>query len=230
MDRQFFAKTFKYTVPVLLGYIPLGITYGLLFSRLGYHWAYAPISSLLIFAGSAQFLSVGLLAAHASLQEIFFSTLILNARHLFYGLAVAHRFDPRRWLKTYQIHTLADETFSVLTTVDFKDRNQDRQFCIMVTVLNQSYWVLGSFIGAILGKYVHFDITGVEFVLTALFMVLTLEQAKKVGQIFPFAVAGLAATVAYLSGSKDTLITGLSITFLILLLTSKYKEKLIAAE
>ena len=106
---------FRASIPVLFGYLPLGVAFGLLFNALGYPWYYATLSGLVIFAGAAQFLSVGLLAAHAGLMSIFAATLFLNLRHIFYGFSFLHRFPERGWRRYYLIFTLTDETYSVLT-------------------------------------------------------------------------------------------------------------------
>jgi len=212
-----FRRAFKSSIPVLFGYVPLGVAFGLLFNTLGCPWFYAGLSGLVVFAGSAQFLCVNLLAAHASLAAIFFATLSLNLRHMFFGFSMFHRFPENRWLKPYLIFGLTDETYSVLTATKLENRREDERFCLWVTFLNHSYWVLGCALGGLLGSRFRFDTRGFDFVLTALFVVLALEQAFAVKRAFPFVIAGAAGAAALKICPKQMLPFSLAIVFAILL-------------
>lgn len=191
-----FSRAFRTTIPVLFAYLPLGAAFGLLFGALHLPWFYAALSGLIVYAGAAQFLSVGLLAARASLTEIFVATLLLNMRHVFYGFSFFHRFTGSRWAKAYMIFGLTDETYSVLTSHPSENSDQDRRFCLYVTALNQFYWVLGCGVGSILERNFHIENQGFEFVLTALFTVLTVEQALRVRRKTPFLLATVGAAFA----------------------------------
>lgn len=209
------------SIPVLFGYLPLGVAFGLLFNTLGYPWPYATLSGLVVFAGAAQFLSVGLLSAHTGLASIFAATLFLNLRHIFYGFSLLHRFPERGWRRFYLIFALTDETYSLLTTSKLGDRAQDERFCLLVSALNHSYWVAGCTLGALLGSSVRFNTKGLDFVLTALFVVLTLEQALAVRRMFPFAVAATAAAVTLAAFPGQMLLASLAIVFSVLLWKSQ---------
>ncbi len=176
------------TLPVMFGYLPLGAAFGILAVEVGIPvWA-ALLMSLLIYAGAGQFLAVALLAAGAGLVELAVATLMLNSRHLFYGLSLLKRFQGAGWRKPYLIFSLTDETYSLLTTLP-PERARDHALALRIGLLNQGWWVLGSLAGALIGTTLAFDSRGIEFALTALFIVLTLEQARRLRQGLPFAIA-----------------------------------------
>ncbi len=186
---------FRASIPVLFGYIPLGTAFGVLFSELGYHWLYASLMGLVIFAGAGQFLAVGLLANHAGLAEIFIASLLINIRHLFYGISLLSCLKTRGWRRWYQIFGLTDETFSLLTSINVPDGIAPDRFHLAITALNHGYWILGCTLGAWIGNQISFSTVGIEFTLPALFMVLAIEQYRAIRRpaLFVAAVAiGLA--------------------------------------
>src|SRR5690606_9162620 len=154
------------TLPVLIGYVPLGLAFGVLFSELGYAWYYSTLMAIFVYAGAAQFMAVGLLAAGSGLVEIGLATLLLNSRHMFYGLSMARRYPARGAARTYLIFGLTDETFSILSSIPPARGTTD--FYVKVTALHQLYWVLGCTLGALLAADLPFDTEGLDFVLTAL--------------------------------------------------------------
>lgn len=184
---NFFA-IFKLTIPVLMGYIPLGMAFGLLLSKLLIPWYYALFMSVFIFAGSGQFLALTLFASQATILEIGIATFLLNLRHTFYGLSMISTFKDFSWKKNYLIFGLTDETFALLKTSDVPERNRENAY-LLITFLNQSYWVIGSVLGAFLGNILPFNYEGIEFSLTALFVVLSIELYKKNRLHKPFFVA-----------------------------------------
>ncbi len=178
----------KLTIPVMMGYIPLGMAFGLLLSKLLIPWYYALFMSMFIFAGSGQFLALTLFASQATLLEIGIATFLLNLRHTFYGLSMISTFKSFSWKKHYLIFGLTDETFALLKTSDIPIENRENAY-LMITFLNQCYWVIGSILGAVLGNIVPFNYEGIEFSLTALFVVLSIELYKKSRLHKPFFVA-----------------------------------------
>lgn len=191
---------FRLTLPILFGYLPLGMAFGVLFAtQLDYAWWVSPLMGILIFAGAGQILAVSLLAANAGLVEVFVAMFVLNARHLFYGLSLLRQFRGAGWRKAYLIFGLTDETYSLLTS---RPRGSDRAFeqavDFRITAFNQGYWVVGCALGALLGDNVAFDSTGIEFALVALFIVLTIEQLKALGEGFPIWLGAAAAGIALL--------------------------------
>lgn len=187
------------TLPVMFGYLPLGAAFGILFMQLGHPWWAALLMSLVIYTGAGQFLMVTLLANQAGLAEVAVATFMLNSRHLFYGLSLLKRFKGAGWRKPYLIFALTDETYSLLTNQPRQQQGpQDHAMAWRISALNQLWWVLGTLGGAIAGATLEFDSRGIEFALTALFIVLTLEQASRLRRILPFAIAlitGLGAIV-----------------------------------
>lgn len=168
----------RLSLPVLFGYIPLGMAFGVLFSELGYHWLYAALMGLVIYAGAGQFLAVGLLANHAGVIEVFVATLLLNARHMVYGLSLLSNLSlqgSRRW---YLIYALTDETYSLLTMLQSGCDRVRAHLQFRLALLNHVYWVIGCTLGAWLGGQITFSTAGIEFTLPALFLVLTLEQYR----------------------------------------------------
>lgn len=184
---------FRSSLPVAFGYIPLGMAFGILLVDLGYPWWWAPTMGLLIYAGSAQFLAVGLLAAGASAFDAFVATLLLNLRHVFYGLTLIDRYralGARRW---YAVFGLTDETFSLVASAPAQGR--DGAFVLGLTALNQGWWVMGCSLGALAGGSLPFDTQGLDFSLTALFVVLLVEQLTKEFRPQVLVGAGVVAVV-----------------------------------
>lgn len=194
------ALVFRLTLPILFGYLPLGMAFGVLFTtQLDYAWWAAPLMGLVIYAGAGQILAVSLLAASAGLLEVFIAMFVLNARHLFYGLSLLGQFRNAGWRKLYLIFGLTDETYSLLTSRPrSKNATHELDVDVRITAFNQVYWVIGCILGALLGRNVAFDSTGIEFALVALFIVLTIEQLKALGDAFPVWAGAAAAGIAML--------------------------------
>lgn len=166
---------FPHTVPVFAGYCFLGMSYGILMKTSGFPFWYPMLTSMVIFAGSMEFMTVNLLLGSFDLLSAFALTLMINARHLFYGLSMLERYKGLN-RKPYLIFGLTDETFSVNCATQ-PPANVDRgSFYFYVTLLNQSYWVLGATLGGIFGSFIRFNTEGLDFVMTALFVVILLEH------------------------------------------------------
>ena len=206
------------SLPVMFGYIPLGIAFGILFQELGYAWYLSGLMGLLVFAGAAQFMAIGLLAAHAGLPEVALSTLALNARHIFFGLSLLNRYPARGVKKLYLVFGLTDETYSLITGTRPPDPQRADDYYLAVTALNHGYWVLGCTLGALLGQALSLDTRGMDFALTALFLVLLLEQWRSVREPLPFLLAGGCGLLAILLFREQMLLLSLSLTLILLLL------------
>lgn len=215
------------SLPIMFGYIPLGMAFGVLFvTQLDYPWWGATLMSVTVFAGAAQLLAVGLLAANAGLVEVFVAMFVLNARHLFYGLSLLGRFRDAGWRKLYLIFGLTDETYSLLTSRQrTEDRHQEQINDFRITLFNQAYWVIGSTLGAWLGRAVQFDSTGIEFALVALFIVLTVEQYKVLGESRPIWIGAAAAGLCLaLLPTDQQLIGAVILTTLTLLVSYRFHK------
>ncbi|MCX7654903.1 MAG: AzlC family ABC transporter permease [Treponemataceae bacterium] len=195
-------SVFTYTIPVLLGYLPLGFAFGFLLVDGGYPWWLAPLMSLCMYAGAAQYIAVGLFVAGAHLWEAALVTLLVNARHVAYGMALLKRFPGRSWRRLYLIFALTDETFALLSSLPLPESVQETKAyhgrMFWIALLNHLYWILGGTLGAIAGTLLPFKIEGLAFALTALFIILMVEQIYQVRKARPFVVAALAASIARL--------------------------------
>lgn len=219
MTASLLASPFRATLPVLFGYVPMGMAFGLLLVNAGQPWYVATLMGIFIYAGAAQFLAVGLLAVQAGLLEVAVATFLLNSRHMFYGLALMHRFKARGWRRLYLIFGLTDETFSLLSSRPAVEGEDETRAQLRMTALNQLYWVIGCTLGALLGQAIQFDTRGLEFTLPALFLVLVIEQYRAVRRLFPFALALLAALVTFLfGGTEQMLLISIALALTMLLL------------
>ena len=212
------------SLPVMFGYVPLGMAFGILFQDLGYPWYFATLMALFVFAGAAQFMAIGLLAAHAGLLEVAVSTLALNSRHIFFGLSLISRYSCRGVKKLYLIFGLTDETYSLITSTAVPPHGRENDYYLAITAFNQSYWVVGCTLGALLGRMIDFDTRGMEFALTALFLVLLIEQWNKVREPFPFLLAAICGVAALLLFKEQMLLVSIALSVLLLLLRRQLSE------
>ena len=166
---------FPLTVPVMMGYLPLGAVFGVLWANAGLCWYWAPLMSVLVYAGALQYLAVGMLAAGTGWLDLAVASLLVNFRHIFYGLSLYHLLPGRGLGRAYFIFGITDETYSLLSA---SGQVQDRQQALRVVFLNQSYWVLGTLAGVLLAKGLPPGLQGLDFALTALFTVLAVEQVR----------------------------------------------------
>ena len=170
---------FPHTVPILTGFLFLGMTYGVYMSSLGFSWIYPTLMALTIFAGSMEFVTANMLLGAFNPLQAFAMTLMVNARHLFYGLAMLDRFRGLGWKKLYLIFGMCDETFSVTCSVRAPEGVDEGWFMTFVTLLDQLYWVLGAALGGLCGSLLTLNTEGLDFVMTAMFVVIFLENWLK---------------------------------------------------
>lgn len=217
-------EAFISTIPVLTGYLVLGIGFGIIIKTNGYSTFLAFMMSLTIYAGSMQYVAISLLASSASLITVALTTLMVNARHLFYGISMLEKYKDIDYRKPYLIFTLTDETYSLLCNENkdrtIKDKNT---YYFLVSFFDHMYWVAGSVIGAMMGSFITFSTEGIEFALTALFVSVFVEQWLSTKNHIP-ALIGLGATTVCLIifGSENFLIPSMII---ISLLLGLYKEE-----
>ncbi|WP_027088979.1 AzlC family ABC transporter permease [Thomasclavelia saccharogumia] len=174
MNFKILKEAFKESIPVMMGYLVLGFAFGALLVSKDYPTYYALIMSFFIYAGSMQFVTISLLTAKSSLLNAFIMTLVVNARHIVYGLSMLNRFEKMKVLKPYMIFSLTDETFSLL----IKDDQQNKYVSFFISLFDQCYWIIGSLIGATISNIITFDSRGLEFSMTALFIVIVIDQIK----------------------------------------------------
>ncbi|CUH97237.1 Branched-chain amino acid transport protein AzlC [Propionispora sp. 2/2-37] len=192
-----FRAAFPYTVPILAGFLFLGIAYGIFMNSLGFNAMYPILMSLLIFAGSMEFVAANLLLGAFDPLNALFLTLMVNARHLFYGISMLDKYKGTGKKKFYLIFGLCDESFSINCTANIPEGVDKGWFMFFVTLLNHCYWVLGATIGGVFGSLVQFNTEGLEFVMTALFVVIFIEQWMKEKEHYS-ALVGLGLSLACL--------------------------------
>ena len=188
-DKTELKEIIKDTLPVAAGYIALGIGFGVLLRVNGYGLGWAVTMSILMFAGSMQYAAVGLIASGASLITFAITTIAVNIRHVFYGLSMIDKYKNVGKVKPYLIYGLTDETYALVSS-----KERDKKYYTLVTLFDNCYWVLGSALGSIIGSAIKFDTTGIDFVLTALFITIFVEQWMSRKDHFP-AVIGVAVSV-----------------------------------
>ena len=170
---------FPHTIPILTGFMFLGLTYGIYMNVSGFSFWYPCLISLFVFAGSAQFVTVNLLLGAFSPLQAFAMILMINARHIFYGLSMLEKYKGLGLKKLYLIFGLCDETFSINCSADIPDDVDKGLFMFYVTLLNQTYWVIASTLGGIFGSLLTISTKGLDFVMTAMFVVIFIEQWTK---------------------------------------------------
>lgn len=218
MDRKAFSAAFPATIPVLMGYLSIGLAFGLMLEAAGFHALWALAMSLAIYAGSCQYLGVELLASGASLPQVAVLTLLINFRHLVYGLSMIEKFRGTGLKKLYLIFALTDETYALLSGVQPPDGVDPRNFYFAVSLLNQIYWVAGSVLGSLAGSLLQFNTEGIDFAMTALFLVIAVDQWRTYPSHLP-AVLGAGCTLAFLLlvGRQQMLLPALAVIVLLLL-------------
>ena len=201
--KKAFTAALKASAPVFFGYISIGFAYGFLLVKSGFQWYWAPVMSLTIFAGAAQFMAIGLINQQKSFIEMGLAIFLLNARHMVYGFSVLERYSGFKKLKNYLIFGLTDETYALLTTIDPPDGADPESFDFFVTALNQGYWTLGGIIGSLFGTAIAWNAPGLDFALTALFVVLMIEQIRSLKRPGPFILGLAAPALLYTAGFTD---------------------------
>jgi len=221
IDFKAMRLALKTSTPVFFGYLAIGIAFGLLLKDAGYPWYLALIMSVFIYAGAGQYLAVGFFTNNANFIEVATVTFLVNFRHMVYGLSLFDKFNMTGRLKPYMIFSLTDETYALLTSVkDPVDINKG-QFYFFIALLNQFYWVLGGLIGAIAGSFMTINTKGLDFALTALFIVLLIEQLKSYHTRIPFFIGGFCAVVAIAVIGKENMLLFAVISSIIMLLVCR---------
>lgn len=216
------AAAFPHTIPVLTGYLVLGIAYGVLMQTKGYGAPWALLMSGLAFCGSMQFVAITLLTTAFDPLQAFLMSLMVNARHLFYGVSMLGKYRGLGGLKPVLIYLLSDETFSIVSSVEPPKDVDQKDFYLAVSVLDYVYWVGGSLLGSLAGQFITFDTTGLDFALTGLFVVLFIEQVKN-PQNRASGLIGLVCTVAALAvfGADRLVIPAMALVLAVLLIGRK---------
>jgi len=219
MKAQIVRKAFLKSLPVMAGYVILGIGFGILLRNAGYGlpWAFAMAAA--IYAGSMQYVGVGLLAGGAGIVTTVLTTFMVNARHLFYSISMIDKYRGAGKYKPYMIFALTDETYSLLCDGETPDQVHANLYRFLVSLFNQLYWITGCVLGSLLGTVLPFPTTGIEFSMTALFIASFTEQWIRTKDHFP-AVTGFLSTMLclLLFGPERFLIPAMLLITLVLTL------------
>ncbi len=216
-----FRKAFPYTVPVLTGYLFIGIAFGVMYAEKGYSFLWAGLMSLLVYAGSGQYLAVNFFVPGISLFQVIFLTLMVNIRHIFYGISLLEKFNrigKKRW---YMIFGLTDETYSLLCTTKVPKEVDEEKFLFAIALLDQLYWIMGSIIGALAGALIPFNSEGIDFAMTALFLVIFVEQWGNRQNRIPAVIGVVAAVVCLLVFGADSFVLPTMLCIVVVLFIGK---------
>lgn len=197
--KKAFQKAFPYTIPVLTGYLFIGIAFGVMYAEKGYSFLWAILMSFLVYAGSGQYLAVNFFVPGFSFLQVIFLTFMVNVRHVFYGISLLEKFNKMGIKRWYMIFGLTDETYSLLCTTNVPKDVDENKFLFAISILDHSYWVLGSAIGGIAGTVLPINSEGIDFAMTALFVVIFVEQwmekKNRIPELIGVAVAIVALTI-----------------------------------
>ena len=224
--KSLLKTVFIKTLPVMTGYIALGIGFGILLYSKGYGILWSVLMGAFIYAGSMQYAAVNLITGGASLITTALTTLFVNARHLFYGISMLEKYKGTGNKKPYLIFALTDETYSLLCGNDYPENINKDKYQLMVSLFNHIYWVVGCATGSLIGLAIPFDTAGIDFCMTALFVTLFVEQWLSTKEHIP-ALIGLASSVACLAifGKDAFLIPSMVVITLLLILFKKQLVK-----
>ncbi|MBR1707297.1 MAG: AzlC family ABC transporter permease [Clostridia bacterium] len=217
MRRKALRAAFPHTIPILAGFLFLGIAYGIYMRVLGFSILYPMIMSLVIFGGSLEFVAASLLLAPFAPVQTFVMALLIQARHLFYGIAMLDRYKGMGWKRFYLIYGMCDESFSINYTAEIPEDVDRGWFMFFVTLLNQLYWFTGATLGGIAGSLLTFNTEGLDFVMTAMFVVIFLEQFLKEKKPYTAIIGFGSAIVCRCLFSSSTFMVPTMICILVLL-------------
>lgn len=193
MKKSVAGRAFRKTVPVLVGYLFLGFSFGVLLTSSGFPAWLAPVMSVTLYAGSMQFVAVELMLGAFNLVNTAVVTLLVNARHLFYGLSLIEKYRGTGLYKIYLMFGLTDETYALVSSLEEPKGKESARLYFFITLFDHIYWILGGVIGALAGTLISFPAKGLEFTMTALFLIIFTEQWEKEQNRFPAAL-GVALT------------------------------------
>ena len=214
-----FRYALRHSLPILISFIPVGLAYGILMRTAGLNWAWSGAFSIFVLAGSLQFLAVSFLAGGVSLVTVAVMALLLNSRHIFYGIPFIEQWRRYGPWRLFLIYSLADECFSLHCSNDFDDGDERHKMWSYVfdAMLVVSYWIVLSVLGGLIGSLIRFDTAGIDFALTALFIVILLEQLRGADSALPALIAAVSSVVCLLLfGAANFILPSLTVTVALL--------------
>ncbi len=217
---------FMKTLPVMAGYLVMGLGFGIICVKNGFGFWWVLAMSGLIYAGSMQYVAVPLLASGVSLLTVAITTVMVNARHIFYGVSMVERYRGMGIAKAYLIFSLTDETYSLVCTGDIPGAFSPKSYYLAVSFLNHLYWVTGSVLGALFGSIITFNTAGIDFAMTALFITVVVDQWKSTKNHLPAIIgAGVSVVCLIIFGADNFLIPAMALILLCLTVGKRFFEK-----
>jgi 4-azaleucine resistance transporter AzlC len=227
MRKKALKAAFPYTIPIFAGFWFLGLAYGIYMNVSGFSFVYPMVMSLIIFGGSLEFVAVEMLLSPFAPVQVLIMTLLIQARHLFYGISMLDKFKDMGWKKFYLIFGMCDETFSINYTAQIPEDIDRGWFMFFVTLLNHFYWVSGATIGGLVGSLIHFNTDGISFVMTSMFVVIFMEQwMKEKHHISAYIGLGAAALCLLVFGADSFMIPTMIMIIVLLAAFRKPLEKM----
>ena len=219
MNKRALKKALKQSIPILCSYVFISMAYGMLMAENGYPWYVALLASVIVYTGAFQFVLVSLLAGGASLGLVAVTALLMNSRQTFYALSFVDEFRSMGKKAPLMVHTLTDETYAVDCSLP-RDLPERKNVLFLVAVLSYAYWILGTLLGAALGQILPWNLEGIDFCMTALFVVILMQQWEKTTDHFPALLGGGMALVCLtVLGPDRFMLPALLITSAILFVT-----------
>lgn len=220
-----FLTAFQNTLPIMAGYLVLGAGFGILLKTKGYGVVWAFLMSVFIYAGSMQYVAIDLLSGGATLISAALMTLMVNARHLFYGISMLDKYQDMGAAKPYLVFSLTDETYSLVCTGKVPAGADKRSYFLWVSLLDQSYWVIGSVAGSLIGGLITFNTTGIDFSMTALFVVVFVEQWRETKDHAGALVGVLASLLCLLIFGAESFLIPSMIAITVILTALRRRDK-----
>ena len=223
MQKNIIKNSFKYalerSVPILIGFFPVGTVYGLMMSAAGYNFLWSAAASLFVYAGSLQMLMISFFKSDMSILTVAVTALLLNSRHMFYGLSFIEKFRSYGGWKWFLIYGMPDESYSLLCSYVPREGVEEKWVHIFSTGLIWLYWISFSVLGGLIGQLITFNTAGIDFALTALFIVILLDQIRSTGMKLPALIGGVSSVLCIIILGRDNfLLPSLAVTVLVLLL------------
>lgn len=223
MNKDLIKYAFMQTLPIMAGYLVLGMGFGILLYDHGYSVLWAILMSITIYAGSMQYVAIDLISSGASILTTLLMTLMVNTRHLFYGISMVDKYKDTKPYKPYLIYALTDETYSLVCDAHILEGMDINKYYFLVSLFDQCYWVIGSVLGSLIGSAFSFDTTGVDFSMTALFVVIFVEQWESADNHIPASIGILVSVICLIVFGADSFLipTMIIITIVLFLLKNR---------
>lgn len=223
MSKRLIKDVLKTTFPVLLGYLSIGFAFGVMIQSIGFNFLWAAFMSIVIYGGSMQYVAVDILSNGLSLINVAVISLVVQARHMVYGLSLLDKFKNMGKLKPYMIFSITDETYALLATAKAPENTNPKLYYFLIAMCNHIYWIMGSVIGALVGSLLNFNTKGIDFAMTALFIVICTEQILSYPTKLPTIIGFACGLVALLTFGGDNMLIPAIIAIILILFISKNK-------